>query len=255
MFSSSSSDNTADTAKIETSRQPDVKLISQLIEKKDGQVSQPTPSISPENTTPKKTAPTITTTPIPTPVITQKKTTTPNTPQNKEVKATPDKEEKKEKRNIKFFSFPKTLYTIDQQGAEEAILSIPKKYIEQFDNTKQNLYIRSTKGNSWITYQLDNQKIHKYILKEGKEMFLQAQLIRMFVGNINSIEIYLNNLKIKTSSKSGVKSLVFPQERAKDFKIPLFIFQKDGTVISSQEYLQSREPVQTPKEETTDKGQ
>lgn len=148
---------------------------------------------------------------------------------------------KKEEKEIRFYSFPKVLYKFSQKNIEQELASIPPKYLKATIEGKQNVFMTAIKGTSWLTYQIDDGPIYKFILKEGKDLFLQADLLKLFVGNINATKIFLNNRLLEITSKSGVKSLVFPQEDASEFKIPLFIFKKDGKVQSSKDYLEKKE--------------
>ena len=61
------------------------------------------------------------------------------------------------------------------------------------------------------------------------------------MGNVGVTKMFLNNRPLIIETKSGVRSLVFPQERASDFNIPLFIYKKDGTAQTSDEYKRVRE--------------
>ena len=70
-------------------------------------------------------------------------------------------------------------------------------------------------------------------------MLIRGDVVRIFLGNINVARIFLNNKALKITSRSGVKSLVFPQEKVKDYKLPLFLYPKPGKVITSSEYEES----------------
>ncbi len=157
-----------------------------------------------------------------------------------------NKEEKK-KKEIRFSNFILPLYQIDENSEEQKLL--PESIKNKYNANLQNLYLLASGGDSWLTYQRDQGDIVKYILKDGKDLFLQAQRIKIFIGNVNVVRLFLNNQLLKVSSRSGVKSLVFPQEDAKKLKIPLFIFQDDGTVISSEEFLKKQEQESSSSEE------
>lgn len=100
----------------------------------------------------------------------------------------------------------------------------------------QNLFVNATSAGSWLTYKRDNDPVRKVQLEQGKSLFIQGNNIRLFLGNSNAIDIFLNNKKIKADSKNGIKSLIFPENNPNNFKLPLFIYNNDGTVSTSDEY-------------------
>ena len=102
---------------------------------------------------------------------------------------------------------------------------------------KQNVYIRAINGDSWITYKKDNGPVRKFVLKKGRNLFISGKEVRVFLGNLPAIKVFYNNEALKIESKSGVKSLVFPHKSLAKFKLPLFVFNEDGTVTTSEEYL------------------
>ena len=66
---------------------------------------------------------------------------------------------------------------------------------------------------------------------------IQGDEIHLFLGNVNATKIFLNNLPLHIQSRTGVKSLIFPQDRRSLYQLPLFIFKDDGTVIPSGKVL------------------
>ena len=85
---------------------------------------------------------------------------------------------------------------------------------------------------------MDDQDIKKYILKKGQYVLLRGDLVRVFLGNIGAGTVFLNEKPLILKSRSGVKSLIFPQSQAKDYVLPLFIYnQKTGGAITSEQYL------------------
>ncbi len=97
----------------------------------------------------------------------------------------------------------------------------------------QNLFINAITGNSWITYKKDAEPIKKFILQQGKTILIRGKEIRVFLGNTGASKVYLNNKLLNLNAPTGVKSLVFPQENANKYKIPLFIYKESGEVITS----------------------
>lgn len=146
--------------------------------------------------------------------------------------------EKKEKvqNDIEFYNLPYPLYKISSE-ADEAKKLIPSGY-QILTEGKQNVFITATSGDTWITYKSDDEQTKKFILKQGRYLIIRGDDVRVFLGNANATKVFLNNNLLDINTKSGVKSLVFPQELGKKLKLPLFIFKNDGSVITSQEYLQ-----------------
>ena len=102
---------------------------------------------------------------------------------------------------------------------------------------KQNVFIRAITGDSWLTYMQDRSKIKQMLLKKGNSLMIQGDEIHLFLGNVNATKIFLNNLPLHIQSRTGVKSLIFPQNRRSLYQLPLFIFKDDGTVIPSDKIL------------------
>jgi cytoskeleton protein RodZ len=177
--------------------------------------------------------PELTLTPTPTPL--------PVAPEKEVVKQeqAPEQEEKKkvenEDENIKFYPIPKKLYSF---AKKQDLSDLPDSFKAQMTEGKQNVLIKAVDGDTWITYKNDDRQPVKFILEQGKVLFIQGDFIRIFLGNVHATKIFLNNQLLKITSKSGVKSLIFPQEDSKGLKLPLFIFQDNGKVIPSDEYQQ-----------------
>ncbi|EQC44834.1 DNA-binding helix-turn-helix protein [Bacteriovorax sp. Seq25_V] len=151
----------------------------------------------------------------------------------------PVKKEKvkaEDKKEIDFYNLPYPLYKISKD-ADEAKKLIPAGY-QILSEGKQNVFITATEGDTWITYKQDSDQVKKFILKQGRYLIIRGNDVRVFLGNANVTKVFLNNNLLDFTTKSGVKSLVFPQELGKKLKLPLFIFKNDGSVITSEEYLQ-----------------
>jgi len=100
---------------------------------------------------------------------------------------------------------------------------------------KQNLFLKALKDDTWITYKIDNEPIRKFILEMDKTLLLRGDEIRLFIGNVNATIIFINNRPLEVISKSGVKSLIFPEKNKDKYKLPFFVFKEDGTVTTSEE--------------------
>ncbi|WP_164848324.1 RodZ family helix-turn-helix domain-containing protein [Halobacteriovorax sp. HLS] len=144
------------------------------------------------------------------------------------------KEEKEKKVELRPLSLP--LYSVSADKTE--LQHLPDNIKSSLIAGKQNVFINAVDGDTWITYKSDDNAIKKFVLKQGRTLLIRGDLIRIFLGNINVARVFLNNDPLTITTRSGVKSLVFPQESAKDFKLPLFIYKKNGKAITSSEYEQ-----------------
>ena len=118
---------------------------------------------------------------------------------------------------------------------------LPDSIINSAISGKQNLYIKATDGDTWLTYRKGKGATYQRHLKEGSFLYLQGEEIQVFMGNVNATKIFLNNLPLQITSKTGVKSLIFPQEKRSNYHLPLFLFKDDGTVIPSDEAIKQQE--------------
>ena len=124
-------------------------------------------------------------------------------------------------------------------SAEKIKEALPAKYIVTPVKGTETVFINATEGDSWLTYKVDDKDIKKYVLRQGRTLFLRGSLIRLFIGNTYSLKVFYNNKPINLNivNKSGVKNLVIPEEMKTKYMAPLFVFQEDGTVMTSDEYL------------------
>lgn len=123
----------------------------------------------------------------------------------------------------KFYPAPRKMYQALNDAAEnknEQLL--PKRFKNAIENDKQNVYIQATNGDTWISYQSDDNEIKRFVLKKGRSVLIKGKIILLFMGNINVAHIFYNNKLIQTHSKTGVKSLIFPQLEATNYELPLF---------------------------------
>jgi len=155
------------------------------------------------------------------------------------------KEERKQKKltsiikekKIEFTPLSNNLYAIVENPTEVEMQYLPQKIKHSYYPGKQNIFINAFKGDTWITYKQDEKNIKKFVLKKGRTLLIRADESRIFLGNVNVTKIFLNNKPLKIIARKGVKSLVFPQENANKYKIPLFIYDdKNGTVQASSDY-------------------
>lgn len=141
-------------------------------------------------------------------------------------------------KEYKFSPMRMPLYTALQDAPEnndETIL--PPNIKAAVVKGKQNIYINSTEGDTWLTYKNGDGPIKSFVLKNGRTLLIRGTQVRLFLGNVHATKIFLNNQLLKIESKNGVKSLVFPQENGSNFVTPLFIRDKNGQRYTSKEYL------------------
>ncbi len=130
------------------------------------------------------------------------------------------------------------MYSVNQNPSEEIKAIIPIETQKKVVKDNQNIYIIADQDQTWITYKKDNNSIRQFLLKKGEDTFVSGKEVRIFVGNVNAVKVFLNNhpLQLSPTSKNGVKSLVFPREAKSKYKIPLFIHEPGKEVIGSDEY-------------------
>jgi cytoskeleton protein RodZ len=144
-------------------------------------------------------------------------------------------------RNFPTVDFKKVkgkLFQVKSDAPENNDQTILPQTIKDATNSNlQNLYIRATDGNTWVSYKIDNSPIESVIISKGSDLFLQGSEIRLFLGNVNVTKIFYNNYLIETPTKSGVKSLVFPEEHNSKFMLPLFPKAKDDILYTAEDYI------------------
>lgn len=118
---------------------------------------------------------------------------------------------------------------------EELDEYLPAKYRITPPAGTETLFINAAHGDSWLTYKTDGNDIKKFVLRQGRTLYLRGQEIRIFIGNTKSLKVFHNNKPVELVTPTGVKNAVFPENLKTKYMNPLFVFQKDGTVITSEE--------------------
>jgi len=113
---------------------------------------------------------------------------------------------------------------------------LPETIKGTINSNLQNIYIKASEGNTWVSYKIDNSPIESVIISKGSDLFLQGSEIRLFLGNVNVTKIFYNNYLIETPTKSGVKSLIFPEESNPKYLMPLFPKAKDDILYTAEDY-------------------
>ncbi len=139
---------------------------------------------------------------------------------------------------VNFVKIKGKLFSVKTDAPENENPEIlPEKIQSSVNSSLQNVYIRALDGNTWISYKIDNNPIASVIIAKGNDLFIQGNEIRLFLGNVNVTRIFYNNYLIETPTKSGVKSLVFPEENNEKYFMPLFPKAKDDILYTAEEYM------------------
>jgi hypothetical protein len=144
--------------------------------------------------------------------------------------------------NIDFKRLKGKLFQVKTDAPENENPELfPDAIKKSFNSNMQNVYIKCPDGNTWVSYKIDSNPIVSVIINKGSDLFLQGNEIRLFLGNVNVTKIFYNNYLIETPTKSGVKSLVFPEENNSKYMLPLFPKAKDDILYTSEDYIKRME--------------
>lgn len=138
---------------------------------------------------------------------------------------------------VRFFPASSEMFTIEESKQTEITEELlPANIKGAYSEGMESVYLVADAGDTWISYQKDGGKIRRYVLRQGRRLFLSGKEILVFLGNYRATKIFHNNKLITVkSTKSGVKSLIFPQKAAKDHILPLFPTYKSKT-YGAKEY-------------------
>ena len=144
--------------------------------------------------------------------------------------------------SLKTISLGEKQFSPDNSVTGEKLEEIfPSRYKVRVVKGVENVFVNAVDGDSWITYKVDEKDIKKYVLRQGRTVFIRGEKIRLFLGNTKSVKVFYNNQMISLNAKTTVKNLVFPEELKTKFMSPLFVFQKDGSVVTSEEYVKNHQ--------------
>ena len=146
--------------------------------------------------------------------------------------------------NLKTISIGEKQYVEDTSMPEaDQKELLPAKYRIQPVKGTETVFINAVDGESWLTYKVDDKDIKKFVLRQGRTLFLSGKVIRLFMGNTHSLKVFYNNklINLNATNKSGVKNLVLPEELKTKYLAPLFVFLDDGSVVTSDEYLKENQ--------------
>ena len=146
--------------------------------------------------------------------------------------------------NLKTISIGEKQFIEDKSLSEEALKELlPERYRVQAVKGVETVFINAAEGESWLTYKVDDNDIKKYVLRQGRTLFLKGSLIRLFMGNTHSLRVFHNNklINLNATNKSGVKNLVIPEELKTKYLAPLFVFKEDGSAVTSDDFLKENQ--------------
>ncbi len=142
--------------------------------------------------------------------------------------------------NLKTISLGEKQFIEDKSVTTEKLEELlPAKNRVQPLKGMETLFLNASEGESWLTYKVDDKKIQKFVLRQGRTLFLRGAVIRVFIGNIKSLKVFHNNkpVTLPANDKSTVRNIVVPEDMKTKFMSPLFVFQPDGSVLTSEDYV------------------
>ena len=143
-----------------------------------------------------------------------------------------------DKKKIDFFPMRRSLYRVNTSvEAEDLARMIPDQIQRTIASGKQNVYIKASRGDSWLSYKADDKPVRNLTIKKDHDLLIKGEEVRVFFANIKALDIFLNNKLLSIDSTTGLKSVVFPQENRAKYVRPLFIYHDSGKVETSDEYL------------------
>ncbi len=137
---------------------------------------------------------------------------------------------------VDFYPAPKNMYAIVQDSEEAKDEDIfPTRFKQAMEDNLENVYIKAQDGDSWVSYQSDEDDIKRFVLKQGRSVLIKGKKILLFMGNVTASRIFYNGKLIEVNTTSGVKSLIFPESLAAEYQLPLFPAYK-GIPIKADVY-------------------
>ncbi|MBY0518314.1 MAG: helix-turn-helix domain-containing protein [Bacteriovoracaceae bacterium] len=120
------------------------------------------------------------------------------------------------------------------ENTDEKIL--PSGIKDSINKGLENVYVTAVEGSTWMSYKVDQAPIESVILEKGKGLFLQGKEILMFLGNVKVTRIFYQNKLIDAPTKTGFKSLIFPESQNSAHILPLFPKASDDILYTAEEY-------------------
>ena len=67
-------------------------------------------------------------------------------------------------------------------------------------------------------------------------LVISGNEVRLVIGNSNQVRLIHNKREVDIKSKTGIKSLIFPKNVAKKYRLPLFYQNSEGNYVSSGKF-------------------
>jgi cytoskeletal protein RodZ len=113
---------------------------------------------------------------------------------------------------------------------------LPPRIKDAWNKELENVFVKATDGSTWMSYKVDQSPIESVILEKEKDIFLQGKEILMFLGNVKVTKIFYQNRLIDAPTKTGFKSLIFPESQSTKHMLPLFPKAADDILYTAEEY-------------------
>ena len=159
----------------------------------------------------------------------------------------PEGEEKvtaQAKESISLSAMQYPLYTLSAQHPKLGDNALfPDKIRNSYTPGTEHVFINATRDDAWLVYQKSQEPIKSFTLKRGQTLFLRSKEIKIFLGNLEAVEIFYNNQYLEAQAINGVKSLIFPHKLAKQAQIPFFTYdQQQGKFFLTTDSAQKQPP-------------
>lgn len=152
--------------------------------------------------------------------------------------------------SLKKISSIEKQFTLEPTPTKEELETLlPERFRVAKTKGTETLFINAVNGDSWVTYKVDDKEIKKFVLRQGRTLFLRGGVIRLFIGNTKNVKMFYNNDLVRPSSNQDSKlpksdekkNIVLPEELKTKYMSPLFVFQKDGSVVTSDSLIEKPE--------------
>ena len=139
--------------------------------------------------------------------------------------------------DITFKPFPSSNYKIDQTKDSSFINdNFSETLLYEKSNFSQRIIVKATGGETWLAYQKkESDEVIQKILKDDQELIILSDEVSLVLGNSNVVTLYHNDKVLEVASNNGIRSLVFPVNASKNYRLPLFYYNDDKEFVSSKE--------------------
>ena len=139
--------------------------------------------------------------------------------------------------DITFKPFPSSNYKIDQTKDSSFINdNFSETLLYEKSNFSQRIIVKATGGETWLAYQKkESGEVIQKILKDDQELIILSDEVSLVLGNSNVVTLYHNDKVLEVASNNGIRSLVFPVNASKNYRLPLFYYNDDKEFVSSKE--------------------